>query len=75
MDSATILSKNCVCCNKHMKIIIPKGHDHDYIDWKEGKLIQDAMPYLTPEEREMLISGICGECFNYLFGEEDEAED
>ena len=35
--------------------------------WKEGELIQDAMPYLTPDERELLISGTCGKCFDKMF--------
>lgn len=26
-------------------------------DWQNGTLIQDAMPQLTPEEREFLITG------------------
>ena len=38
--------------------------------WKEGELIQDAMPYLTPDERELLISGTCGKCFDKMFGED-----
>ena len=34
--------------------------------------IQDIFPYLTPAERELLISGICGECWQKLFGGEDD---
>ncbi len=31
----------------------------DYFAWKNGeKNIQDAMPYLTPDEREFLMTGI-----------------
>jgi hypothetical protein len=30
----------------------------DYADWMNGKLIQDAMPYLTPDEREFIKTGI-----------------
>ena len=29
----------------------------DYKAWENGKVIQDAMPYLTPGEREVLIAG------------------
>ena len=38
--------------------------------WRQGELIQDAMPYLTPDERELLISGTCGKCFDKMFGED-----
>jgi hypothetical protein len=27
-------------------------------DWLDGQLIQDAMPYLSPGQREWIISGI-----------------
>lgn len=35
--------------------------------WKEGELIQNVIPELTEDQRELLISGICGKCFDYLF--------
>ena len=40
----------------------------DYTSWENGELIQNAMPYLTADEREVLISGICGPCFGGLYG-------
>ena len=39
----------------------------DYEAWENGKLIQDVMPYLSADEREVLISGICGPCFDKMF--------
>jgi hypothetical protein len=40
----------------------------DIADWKMGSgLIQDLMPYLSEGERELLISGFCGSCFNQIF--------
>lgn len=36
----------------------------DYISWKNGELIQKAMPYLSPGERELLISQVCSDCFD-----------
>ena len=45
----------------------------DFFAWKHGlRLAQNAFPYLTPDERELLISGICPECWEKMFGEEDE---
>jgi hypothetical protein len=41
----------------------------DVIDWQAGKYIQDAMPYLSKGERELLISGTCDECFDKMFGD------
>ena len=47
----------------------------EYALWQAGELIQVAMPDLTADEREMLISGICPECWDSLFSDEDEEED
>lgn len=41
-----------------------------YFAWKyDGELIQNALPNLTPTEREMLISGMCEDCQKKIFGE------
>lgn len=36
--------------------------------WQNGELIQKAMPELPPRDRELFISGTCGECWKMLFG-------
>lgn len=33
----------------------------------EGLLAQDAFPYLAPEKREILISGVCPDCWDDMF--------
>jgi hypothetical protein len=41
--------------------------------FQEGKLsIQECFPELTPDQREMLLSGICPTCWNDLFGNLDD---
>lgn len=42
-------------------------------DWKSGTLIQRAMPNLTPDEREFLISGSTAEEWNTVFNESEQA--
>lgn len=39
----------------------------DYARWQAGAKIQNVMPYLSADERELLISGICGKCFDAIF--------
>lgn len=40
----------------------------DFVDWRyEGKCAQDAFPYLSPEQREQIISGICPTCWKDMF--------
>lgn len=44
--------------------------------WENGELIQDVMPYLTPAEREFIISGISEDEWNDMFylSEEEKEE-
>jgi hypothetical protein len=63
------LNVKCNCC-REAKTITVSGED--FIRWQEGECIQNAFPYLSPDNREILISGICGPCFDKMFGEEDE---
>ena len=39
--------------------------------WEEGALIQRAMPNLSTEDREFIISGITPEEWREAFGDED----
>ena len=58
------LEVRCKLCNSLKKVVCEST---DYKDWKKGKgLIQDVMSYLSADERELLISGICGDCFDSL---------
>lgn len=44
--------------------------------YENGALAQDAFPHLSVEDRETIISGLCWECQDNVFGdEEDEDED
>jgi hypothetical protein len=43
-----------------------------FVNWQAGEFIQDALPELSCDERELLISGTCGTCFDELFPSEDE---
>ena len=43
-------------------------NEMDYLDWQDGVLAQVAFPYLSANEREALISGICPTCWENMFG-------
>ena len=60
----------CPLCKKESFVVVRAS---DYTDWQEGTLAQIAFPYLTPTQREILISGFCEECQETLF-DLDEAE-
>lgn len=44
----------------------------DYLEWQNGELAQDAFPYLSANEREMLISGCCPRCWDKMFWSDEE---
>lgn len=48
---------------------------NDYFNWQESTRIQDAMPYLTPAERELLISQTCQTCWDKMFADDDDEEE
>lgn len=60
----TTIAKTCYHCCKTVMIHVVFA---DAIKWQEGALIQDVMGYLSVDEREILISGTCGECFDKMF--------
>ena len=43
--------------------------DEQLQDWREGTAIQDAMPNLTPDEREFIKTGITPKEWDDFFGD------
>lgn len=63
----TKLNINAVCrvCNTSYMLSVDA---ENYLTWREGEgFIQDLLPELSPDERELLISGTCGNCFDDMF--------
>ena len=58
--------RTCPLCGKENEIEVGIGQ---YFKWKDGLLVQDAFPDLSPEEREILISGVCSSCQDDIFGD------
>ena len=60
-----IVEIHCPICGKTHTVEV---NEDAYYDWQDGMLIQNAMPDLTPTEREQLISKLCPECQKMVFG-------
>lgn len=59
-----LITPACTICEKTSTLEL----DHrDIAAWKAGALIQDVWPDLTPDVRELLISGTHPECWDSLF--------
>lgn len=66
----TIITR-CPFCGHANEVEV---NEMDYLDWSDGELAQVAFPYLSADEREMLISGICPTCWDGMFGSNEEPD-
>ena len=63
----------CVVTGKAVKVTVKA---EDLFRYRQGAYAQDAFPYLSPADREFLISGMSGEGWDMTFGSpEDEQDD
>lgn len=71
MDDDGVLDRKVACrtCRNVQTITV---NADDYARWQGGEYAQVAFPYLTADEREMLISATCVVCWNRMFGGWDE---
>lgn len=61
-----VLVTTCPFCGREFEVEV---YESDYLAWEVGDaLAQDVFPYLSADEREMLISGICPSCWEKTFG-------
>ena len=58
------VSGECYNCKKVVAVLMAWGA---FLDWRRGKFIQDVAPELTLDEREFLMTRICGKCFDERF--------
>ena len=55
----------CVICHKNVEIEMTEYEYENFQKWQDGEIrhIQDAIPTVSAENREMFISGICSKCW------------
>ena len=71
-NKTTNIVKTCVMCNNTYKLEVKTNDLHAYM--RGNKSIQNAFPYLSAGDRELIISGICNTCYEKLMVD-DEAEE
>jgi hypothetical protein len=57
----------CVQCKKPQSVTVEDAQLRKY---EQGAFVQDAFPQLSKDQREFIISGICGPCFDSMFEEQ-----
>lgn len=66
-DGMVQLTVVCHQCEQPVSFTVPLT---GYTRWKiHGEFIQKALPDLSADHREMLVSGTCGPCFHKIFAE------
>ena len=70
-DARTIMTQ-CPLCHKFHEVRVSA---RDYIRWRSGAHTQEAFPYLSNAQRELLISGIDEDCWNGIFNEDEEEKE
>ena len=64
----TVVVKAPCCHSLHTISTTVSGFE----SWRAGQLIQFAMPELDDDQRELLISGYCPDCWTNLFNPNTE---
>lgn len=66
LDKLTLNHKIPIECEMCHREFVIEVSFKDFQEWTNDYLIQDAMPYLSPAESELLISATCPKCFDSM---------
>lgn len=78
MHTVEVQTKACFHCGRTGIVEVPVAVWPELQHWllyrraAGGRYIQDILPDMPPEYREMLITGIHPDCWKQLFAEENE---
>lgn len=68
-EPTTLFDLVCQVCSVERRI---EPTIRGWVRWRGGIHIQHALPELTEDDREMLISRTCPECWDDSWGDEDQ---
>ena len=61
MTEKPSIGKHCPFCNKLTMVVVERD---DMVNYLENRpMVQDAFPYLSADDREVIMTGICKGCF------------
>jgi hypothetical protein len=64
-----VLAKKCPNCGKVTEVIVT---EEAYNRWQSGEHVQSVWPDKTPDERELMMTGICNDkCWHEYLGPEE----
>lgn len=63
----------CRLCGNIITVDLTEEQFNKFQMWEQRLIhIQDAIPEVAPEIREVFISGTCSSCWDKMFGEEED---
>ena len=63
-----VTTKPCPLCQQTSKLEVPT---EGYNEWRRGEHVQHALPELSADDRELLITGCHPKCWDKMFAEEE----
>lgn len=60
----TSFTTTCQGCNDLLYVV---ANAEDFEKWEGGMMVQDAFPYLSASDREILISRTCEKCWDEMW--------
>ena len=68
-EEEMLVGVNCTCpiCGCVTTVLVLRK-DWDVFKSPNRPYVQDIFPYLSAEEREVLISGVCSTCWEEMYG-------
>lgn len=64
-NEATILTTCPFCKQNQIVNVDAEGYNR----WRRGELIQNALPNLSSDIRELLMTGTCSKCWDTVFSD------
>ena len=72
MENVIRIETLCPVCGEKSYVDLTYDEYLKYIKWQRRELlIQEALPNLSPEDREKLITGICPKCWAQFDGDKE----
>lgn len=69
MTTLTVHTPRCIVCEQTGVVEV----DFDgFAAWRAGAYIQEALPQLDADQRELLMTGTHAHCWDRLFGRDDD---
>lgn len=69
VDGGVLVNRTCILDGQDYEHLVKGAKEADVPKWRSGAYIQDAMPHVSVEDREFLISGITPTYWNEIFGD------